>query len=120
MGTRSRFRRSRGHGTAGWQQGLAPLLDVLFLLLIFLLVSANFDESQVLEVQLPRATTGESAPPVAQAQRRIITLLADGSLRFNGTPITPEALTKDLASRPEAERLLTQAHGLLIRRGKAG
>lgn len=89
-----------------WTSSLAPLLDVLFLLVIFLLVSANFDSRQVLEVELPEAKTAEAAPRVAEEHLRVITLHADGSLTFNGTPVTTTDLIEDLRDRPEEERLL--------------
>ena len=43
-----------------WGDVLAPLLDVIFLLVIFLLVTASFDDRQLIDVQLPQAR-GDSA-----------------------------------------------------------
>ncbi len=97
-------RRRTHHGLQGWS--LAPLIDVLFLLLIFLLVSANFDRRVIMEVELPAAQHGEIAPRLDSEQARVITLFVDGSLRWNGHPTTLEELSAFLAERPEEERLL--------------
>ena len=48
MNTRAFHRLPRRGGTAS-AYGLAPLVDVVLLLLIFLLISARFDRSQVVE-----------------------------------------------------------------------
>ena len=81
--------------------GLTPLLDVLFLLLIFVLVSAHFDRRVVLPVDLPTATADDPA-----AERAIeIAIFPDGSLALGSDAITPDALARELADRPPEERL---------------
>ena len=42
---------------------LTPLIDVVFLLLIFFMVSTTFDRSAELAIELPEATEGEVAAP---------------------------------------------------------
>ena len=85
---------------------------MLFLLLIFLLVSANFDQRVIMEVDLPAAETGETAPELSQEDPRVITLFSDGSLQWNGRPTTLEELTAYLAEQPQEKRLLPiQIHG---------
>ena len=90
-----------------WTTSLAPLLDVLFILLIFLLVTANFDSRQILEVELPAVTTATDAPSRQKELRRVITLFADGSLRFNDKPTTRAELFRYLEAQPQGERLLS-------------
>ena len=94
-------RRRRASGSFG----LAPLVDVVLLLLVFLLISARFDRSQVVEVDLPRVPGDGSALP-ASAERRVITLATDGSLAWNGTAITLPDLRERLAEAPPEDRLL--------------
>lgn len=103
LGTRIRERRDR-RGSGGI--GLAPLIDVLFLLLIFLLVSANFDRRRVLDVSLPSVRSSQPAPKVTSRQERVITLRADGSLEWNRVPTKIDALMAMLGRKPPEERLL--------------
>lgn len=42
---------------------LTPLIDVVFLLLIFFMVSTTFDRSAELAIELPEASEGEAATP---------------------------------------------------------
>ena len=52
---------------------LAPLIDVVFLLLIFFMVSTTFDDDARLRLQLPRAD-GE---PVASDELELVELVID-------------------------------------------
>ena len=103
---RGRFLRGRRRAAIPWSSSLAPLLDVLFLLVIFLLVTANFDSRQVLEVELPEAKTAEAVPRIDAEHQRVIALHADGSLTFNGSPTTAAELIDELGARPQEDRLL--------------
>ena len=81
---------------------LTPLVDVLFLLIIFLVLGANFD--QVETVRLPQAR-GE-APADAAAVLRL-ELRTDGELWHGTTPLSVEALDAlVLAQRPARVLLL--------------
>lgn len=60
---------------------LTPLIDVVFLLLIFFMVSTTFDKTNKLAVQLPEAS---SEPTLETKQERIeITVDAKGQLYLN-------------------------------------
>ena len=85
--------------------GLAPLVDVVLLLLIFLLVSARFDRSQVVEVELPEVSQPESELP-SSGEDRIVTLSRDGTLAWNGKPIERDDLEAMLVNEPPEMRLL--------------
>lgn len=58
---------------------LTPLIDVVFLLLIFFMVSTTFTKETQLKVDLPQATTDQ----VAQLDRLEIIIKADGSYAIN-------------------------------------
>ncbi|WP_417580871.1 ExbD/TolR family protein [Nitrincola sp.] len=61
---------------------LTPLIDVVFLLLIFFMVTTTFTRETQLEVSLPEA---ESAQAVAQEQERIdVVIDAEGLYSVNG------------------------------------
>ncbi len=56
---------------------LTPLIDVVFLLLIFFMVSTTFDTTSQLKIRLPEASENES-----QSSPRQISLLIDADGRF--------------------------------------
>lgn len=58
---------------------LTPLIDVVFLLLIFFMVSTTFTKETQLKVDLPQATTDQ----VAQVDMLEIIIKADGSFAIN-------------------------------------
>lgn len=99
-----RLRRRRS--SPSWGDVLAPLLDVIFLLVIFLLVTASFDDRKLIDVQLPQARGGEAATtPESADQHRILVLLADGKIRWLDTIFSLSDLTPVLAQLPEESRL---------------
>ncbi len=57
---------------------MTPLIDVVFLLLIFFMVSTTFDKQQQLKVDLPEA----SAKAEEQHQQKTIEVVVDGKGRF--------------------------------------
>lgn len=87
-----------------WGDSLAPLLDVIFLLVIFLLVSARFDHQAVIDVKLPEASSADSSGHPSEP--RTITLHSDGSLKFQGKSMTFNELKVELSILPAEERLL--------------
>lgn len=58
---------------------LTPLIDVVFLLLIFFMVSTTFTKETQLKVDLPQATTEQ----IAEIDRLEIIIKADGSFAIN-------------------------------------
>jgi biopolymer transport protein ExbD len=75
--------------------GLTPLVDVVFLLLIFFLVATSFDEPR-LAIELPDAETA-AAPDTRETVR--VELRATGELRVDGRPIPLSALDRVLGER---------------------
>ena len=68
----------------GLRFNITPLIDVVFLLIIFFLVSSHFVRSETqTEVDLPEATKTE-AEQDHTTQRLIITVTADGSYFVSG------------------------------------
>ena len=72
-----KFRRQR---TSELDVNLTPLIDVVFLLLIFFMVSTTFTKEAHLKINLPKAT-GEVASEAALVID--ISISADGSYRIN-------------------------------------
>ena len=71
---------------------LTPLIDIVFLLLVFFMLTAHFVEEKALDVDLPRAG-GDSELEAAQVE---VILGAGGELLVNGQTVTPEVLQEHL------------------------
>ena len=75
---------------------LAPLIDVVFLLLIFFMVTTTFRDEVGIKIQLPDAS-GEAT---AESQPLILTIDADGTFYVNDRQVAdrqPATLSKALA-----------------------
>jgi len=98
---------------------IAPLVDVIFLLVIFFAVSTTFLESAGLELELPSSTS--------TAQREVedltVVLAADGGLSLEGEEIDQEQLTDlltDLLADAERKVVVLRAdtntpHGEVVK-----
>ncbi|MGE5154597.1 MAG: ExbD/TolR family protein [Bdellovibrio bacteriovorus] len=88
---------------------LTPLIDVVFLLLIFFMVSTTFKDEARLRVQLPQAQ-GEEVPAEEPEQIRILidqsgSYFVDDRAVVDRNPITlVRALNGALAERPDERR----------------
>lgn len=60
---------------------ITPLVDVVFLLLIFFMVTTTFDRSAELSVELPEASTEQPEPNPAQVD---VTIDAHGQIYVDG------------------------------------
>ncbi len=78
-------------GNALASLSITPLIDVVFLLLIFFLVATKFDEEEsALDIQLPQAT--ESTPIWSLPQSLIININRKGEYFVSGKNISSEEL----------------------------
>ena len=75
---------------------LTPMIDVVFLLLVFFMLAARFGPENALAL----APGGDGASPYT-GPPRLVTVTAEG-LRLNGTPIDAAALPAALAALTEA------------------
>ncbi|SFP90187.1 biopolymer transport protein ExbD [Geopseudomonas sagittaria] len=71
--------------------GLAPLIDVVFILLLFFVVTTTFTRETQLKIDLPEA---DSATPVEEAQLKQLEVMiaADGSYSLNGQSLVKSDL----------------------------
>lgn len=76
---------------------LTPMIDVVFLLLVFFMLVARFGQDGALALSLPGAadSTAYSGPP------RLVDIGPDG-LRLNGIAVGADALADELAALTEA------------------
>ena len=82
------------------QLSLTPLIDVVFLLLLFFLITSTFARFADLEVARQTTSAGEAAlPPVsgpADIRGAIVSVSADRRVRINGTETAPEEIAAKL------------------------
>lgn len=81
---------------------LTPLIDVLFILIIFFVLTASFVQGQI-PLDLP---DGRGVPP--QEQGMTISMTEDGSIYLNDSPVDREALIEG------ARRALDQGKSLIL------
>ncbi len=76
---------------------LTSMIDVLFLLIIFFMVATKFDEMERnIEVAVPEVgQAGDAAPP---PRPLVVSVLAEGGVELDGSPVTYEELTARLAA----------------------
>ncbi len=94
---------SQRHGPkrrSGVQPNMTPMIDVVFLLIIFFLVSSHLARQEVqAEVALPTADSGEEDPQ-SDRPRVTINLLSENGqfeMRLGSLPVTIEELPQRLA-----------------------
>ena len=86
---------------------LAPMIDVVFLLLIFFMVATTFIEREKeMAVDLPTAESGEE---VMSPDEIVINLLLDGTIKMNGVVVAQEEFVEALerAARTNSETPVT-------------
>jgi biopolymer transport protein ExbD len=70
---------------------MAPMIDIVFQLLIFFIVTGQLSKSETeLDVSVP--TTAEGADPQRVQGEKIINVLADGRVIVDKTPLSQEEL----------------------------
>lgn len=67
------------------QVNMTPLIDVVFLLLIFFMVSTSFTRENQLQINLPEAEAEEA---VADSQGLVLTIQENGAYAINGQILT--------------------------------
>ncbi|HET6148075.1 MAG TPA: biopolymer transporter ExbD [Polyangia bacterium] len=78
---------------------VTPLVDIMLVLLIIFMLTANLIAKQAIEVELPRAAQSTSVNPTTLA----VTLTRDGALYLNGRPTTPDGLRAAVRASVQAD-----------------
>ena len=101
---------------------MTPLIDVLFLLIIFFMLTGTFKRVGALELQLPRSST--STPPTEEEQSHQVELLVTegGRLSLNGEDVDmpqlkrllQEILKEDPESRVMIKAERSVQHGQVV------
>lgn len=96
---------SREERSAPGQIDLTPMLDVVFIMLIFFIVTASFIEEAGIEVERPAAVSAQQK----QSTRILVAVSADDQVWIAGRQADPRAV------RREIERLhAASPHGGLV------
>lgn len=95
---------------------IAPLLDMVFILLIFFVITTNFSRQSGVEVQKPKAQSA-----VYQGQKTILVGISrEGSIHIHGRQVNIDKLTRiitgELARRPDANVVIVADRGSLLGR----
>ena len=86
--------RIKPSGVAG-NLSLTPLIDVVFLLLIFFLVTSEFEEEERrLDITLPSATSAR--PMIGRVREIVIDVDRDGVIYLGGQAAAPASLEKEI------------------------
>jgi len=104
------FKRSSALGA----MNLTPLIDVVFLLLIFIMVTARFEqEDRQLDVALP--TASEAKPLTAETSQVFVNIDDQGSYVLDGKTLRADeveaALRQAAADHPANVRVIIRADG---------
>lgn len=75
---------------------MTPLIDIVFLLLIFFLITTTFVQNPGIEVDLPKAS---DAPITPNADSVIIAITENGRFIYEGRAVAPEELREKLERR---------------------
>ena len=99
---------------------LTPLIDCIFQLLIFFLLTASFITTPNLNVELPKASAKAAA---SESRDLMVVITREGKLQYEKDLVTPDQLMARLKvlykERPDA-RILIQAdrkayHGIVVK-----
>lgn len=104
----ARVRRETAYGDDSLD--MTPMIDCVFLLLIFFMVTTVFKEPYFLKVILPEAKKAT----IIEEKKLVMTITHDGSMEVNRYPVTMETLEEVLIREKEGVRVVT----LIIRTDK--
>lgn len=85
---------------------VTPLVDIILVLLIVFMLTANLIDKQAIEMELPKAATGDSVEPTVLA----LSLTRNGTLYLNGKVTDEATLRHDL---PEVARKDAKAQAII-------
>jgi biopolymer transport protein ExbD len=109
-------RRHPSTSASAREQALIPLINVVFLMLIFFMVVGRLVPSELFAVEPPSARVGTTDAPGASSDSWMLLVSADGRLALNGQAITTEALAARLRAAGAGQglpELILRADGAL-------
>jgi biopolymer transport protein ExbD len=80
---------------------MAPMIDMVFLLIIFFMTASHMSSTQSLRLDMPNATKG--TVPKERPDRWVVNILRDGTTYSGNQQISVDDLQKMVAERVKAE-----------------
>jgi biopolymer transport protein ExbD len=74
---------------------LTPLIDIIFILVLFFIVNTSFRQERYIDVSLPESSTSADK----QSEGIILTLRADGTILLDGEDISWDELTNAVINK---------------------
>ncbi len=100
-------------GRAFWVINLTPLIDVIFLLLIFFLVASRLDQAER-EMDVPLPSAENAMPMVSEPTELIVNIDKSGNYIVGGTQLDAEglerAIQKAVVDNPLNAAVIIRAH----------
>jgi biopolymer transport protein ExbD len=93
----------------GVHVGISPLIDVVFLLIIFFMTFSQLQKMEVEVIELPEAKAAKDAETADQQGQLIVNVKVDGSVVVEGKLLTAESLEVILKSRDINASVLVRA-----------
>ncbi len=88
------FERTAGRNR---QLNLTPLIDVVFLLIVFFMLSSNFNHVDAISLSFPSSPSIMDSEMAEEAVTPVVIVVADqGRLFYRTTPVEPDQLTERL------------------------
>jgi len=79
---------------------MSPLIDIVFLLLIFFAVTTTFLEQSAMDLELPESSTSQAT----ESTRIVVEVAASGEIRLQGETVTAEQLEARVGELSEEDR----------------
>lgn len=97
---------------------ITPLIDVLFILIIFFTITSTFLEQPGLKLDLPKAATGE----LQKVEKAVLTIAGGSQMQFGDKDVTrttlPDVLKEAMAERGDKSLIISAdkkvEHGTVV------
>ncbi len=106
---------SKGEDEA--EVNMTPMLDIVFIMLIFFIVTASFVKESGIEINKPEDNNTQNDPPPPDDEKRAIAFVIDGNnrithdfLRIDISSVS-SIIKKESVERPEAPVVIQAAEG---------
>ena len=111
----------RSRQRSGASIDMTPLIDVVFILVLFFMVTTTFDDEGGIDMDLPEAVTTE---PMEQPTRIVVSIDSQGGFFLDGQPMSDKTMELQLTARlkkaSKEDALVVEAdrqanHGAVVR-----
>ena len=90
-----------GRRRSGQMPNLTPLIDIVFLLLVFFMLTSHFVQEQAIDIDLPVADSGEA---VAEDEQLELVINAEGRFLLDDHFVEPASLESLLREKLESRK----------------